>query len=105
MGLMPLANCLLQPSPARQGHEKTDGAGDDVAEEQTEQYRHRLRRYNDEEDDCQDEKGKGLPPDEPRVLKGVILEIGDHEERQAVDENENGQLLVRAGPVHMIEEE
>ena len=76
---------LLQPAPTRQGHDEADRPGYDVAHEEHEQHQYGFRGYNDKEDYGKDKKAKRLALDQSRVLEGIILEIGDHQECQEVN--------------------
>ena len=73
---------LLQAAPPRQGHDEADRPGYDVAQEEHEQHQYGFRGNNDEENDGKNKKTEWLALYHSRVLEGIILEVGDHQERQ-----------------------
>ena len=95
---------LLQAAAARIGEEKGHRSREHVADEKGEEHLHRPSGNDDEEEDGEDQDTEGLPLDEFRVLEGVVAEIGNHEEGEAVDESEDRQFLLGAGPPEMGEE-
>jgi len=104
MRLMTLLHSLFQSPPAWQGYDEGNGSGEDIAEEKEEKHQDRLGSNNDEKDNGNYEETKRLALDQSRVLEGVILEVGDHEEGKKVDEAKNCDFLVRTGPAEMVEE-
>ena len=85
MRLMTLLHSFFQSSPAWQGYDKGDGAGEDIAEEKEEKHQNRLSRNYNEKDNGNYEKTEWLALYQSRVLEGVILEVGDHQEGKEID--------------------